>query len=191
MNLDKYRRASPTQNAEDAPKPVGNQPPEVPQLGGSVDSLRQKANRYRSFVHEEAVPVNLVKPDVQLPEVTSDPGTVPPSREPTDQEGAKGKKFKSESSTTARRKQPVRPTTLPKKREASSLTGVKIVYLEDTMREEYIQIAGYLMLTYRVKLTMTAYFCFLHDQAVARQGDETFLATLAQFVKRDADTNTH
>lgn len=191
MDLDKYRRPALTQNEDSSHNALNNQHLQVPPLGNSVDCLRQKANRYRNFVQHEAEPIRSANPDPPLPEGKVTPVDSSPSAEPPKHNQAKGNKFKSDSLPNALGKQPIRPPVSPKKREPSSHTGVKIVYLEEAMREEYMQIAGYLMLKYRVKLTMTAYFCFLHDQAIARQSDETFLATLAQFVKRDAGTSTH
>lgn len=181
MDLDKYRRPAPAQPGEAQATPSDTPPPEAPALGGSAENIRQKANRYHHFVHQEAEPGKPAEPDTSLPGPSPAPAEATSPDQPTT-EVSKGNKFKSDSTP---RKQTVRPPTSPKKREPSPQTGVKIVYLDDTMREEYIQIAGYLMLKHRVKLTMTAYFCFLHDQAVAQQSDETFLNTLAQFVKRD------
>jgi len=182
MDLDKYRRPTPAKSEEDSATPLGRHHPQAPALGGAVDSLRQKANRYRDFVHQEAELAKPAEPDTSSPTSSPTLAEVTPSPDQPTTEVSKGNKFKSDSTP---RKQTVRPPTSPKKREPSPQTGVKIVYLDDAMREEYIQIAGYLMLKHRVKLTMTAYFCFLHDQAVAQQSDETFLNTLAQFVKRD------
>ncbi|WP_461095999.1 hypothetical protein [Spirosoma luteolum] len=190
MDLDKYRRPASTQSEDSSHKSIDNQNLEAPSLGNSVDSLRQKASRYRNFVQYEAEPLRPTEPD---PPVLGAPVTSINSssfEDPPKRNVAKGNKFKSNSPSTTLGRQPIRPPASPKKREPSSQTGVKIVYLEEAMREEYIQIAGYLMLKHRVKLTMAAYFCFLHDQAVAQQSDETFLTTLAQFVKRAGSTTS-
>jgi len=190
MDLDKYRRPASTHSEDSSHKSIDNQSLEAPPLGNSVDSLRQKTNRYRNFVQHEDEPPRPNEPDPPLLGASVTSINSSPSVEPPKRNVAKGKKFKSNSPSNTLNKQPIRPPALPKKREPSSQTGVKIVYLEEAMREEYIQIAGYLMLKHRVKLTMTAYFCFLHDRAVAQQSDETFLTTLAQFVKRVRSTTS-
>ena len=191
MDLDKYRRSAPAQNEESPTKPPDRQHPDAPALSGSAESIRQKANRYHNFVHQDAEPMKPAEPDMSLPGTSPAPTETTSATEPPINEIAKGNRFKSNSAPLTPRKQPVRLPTSPKKREPSPQTGVKIVYLDSVMRDEYIQIAGYLMLKHRVKLTMTAYFCFLHDQAVAQQSDETFLTTLAQFIKRDGGANNY
>lgn len=194
MNLDKYRRtpAVLSENGVSSSDSSRTQPSEAPALGSTADSLLQKASRYRSFVHEEAQ-VNgktvadnspTVAPDLPQRELSS---TTEP---PTASGSAKGNKFKLKPGVPSLPKQASRLPGQAKKREPSPLTGVKIVYLDETMRDEYIQIAGYLMLNYRVRLTMTAYFCFLHDRAVARQSDPAFLDSLVQFAKRTPEPNT-
>lgn len=192
MDLDKYRRTPSSPLDDNSSKPVASQPPEAPSLDSAGDSRRQKATRYRSFVHQESElpkPVKAVKSAVET--VPDPPGEAAIAlTTQRHHEATKGNTFKSGAAPTTSRKQSVRLCAQSKKRKPSSHTGVKLVYVAETMRQEYMQIAGYLMLKYRVKLTMTAYFCFLHDQAVIRQGDESFLATLAQFVKRDTTTST-
>lgn len=190
MDLDKYRRTPPAP-AEELPAPASTPQPQAPALGRSADQVRQQANRYRHFVHPEVATEQPTEAEPPQPAPTSRPVDEPQNTtEPANRTPAKGNTFKSDGNpaTTRQRKQSVPTPTAPKKREPSSQTGIKLVYLEETMREEYIQIAGYLMLKHRVKLTMTAYFCFLHEQAVTQQSDETFLATLAQFVKREGST---
>lgn len=194
MNLDKYRRTTSIQpeNGVSSTDSSPIQPPEAPALGGNAESILQKASRYRSFVYEEtrangqtgADNNPTVAPNLPQRELSSMPGP------PTAPEPAKGNRFKSKPGATSLRKQASRLPGQSKKREPSPLTGVKIVYLDETMRDEYIQIAGYLMLNYRVRLTMTAYFCFLHDQAVTRQSDPAFLDALVQFTKRTPESNT-
>lgn len=163
MDLDKYRRtpAAPTDPA--------------PTLGSPGETLRQKANRYHDFV-DKNVPTELVPSNQTIASTTS--ASHSPKTEPTvgDSSVAKGNKSKSDKRTLPASKR-------LKNQEPASLSGVKIVFLDETMRKQYIQIAGYVMLTYGVKLTMTAYFCFLHEQAVAQQSDETFLNALAQFAQ--------
>ena len=190
MDLDKYRRPAPAQPGEAPATPSDNQTPEAPALGGSAESIRQKANRYHHFVHQEAEPVKLAAPNTLLPGISPAPTDATSATELLTIEVAKGNRFKSDLAPTTPRKHSVRPPTSSKKREPSPQTGVKIVYLDETMREEYIQIAGYLMVKHRIKLTMTAYFCFLHDQAVAQQSNENFLNTLVRFVKRDGGATT-
>ncbi|MGF7218792.1 hypothetical protein GGR92_004971 [Spirosoma lacussanchae] len=147
-------------------------------------SLRQKASRYRTFVHDETQVRVPTAPEPLPP--AEDPTLLPDS--PTGTIPAKGNKFKSKADVSAPRKLTNGLPAPAKNREPSPLTGVKIVYLDETMKAEYIQIAGYLMLHYRIRLTMTAYFCFLHEQAVTSQSDPGFLDALVQFTKRTTDT---
>ncbi|XAZ81929.1 hypothetical protein A6C57_26530 (plasmid) [Fibrella sp. ES10-3-2-2] len=163
MDLDKYRRTPATSTHP------------APTLDSSGEMLRQKANRYHNFVDEHALTESVSAThsvgssinDSQAPEAEPN-GKHPPV--------AKGNKSKSNK----------RPLPAPKRltnQEPASPSGVKIVFLDETMRKQYIQIAGYVMLNYGVKLTMTAYFCFLHEQAVGQQSDQTFLNALAQFAQ--------
>lgn len=163
MDLDKYRRTSapPTDPA--------------PTLGGTGEAFRQKANRYHAFVNDDApseptIPANVPKSPVY------EPAKAKPELPTRDAVAAKGNKLKSN-------KRPLSPPKASTKQEPASQSGVKLVYLDETMRKQYIQIAGYVMLKHGVKLTMTAYFCFLHEQAVAQQSDETFLNAIAQFAQ--------
>ncbi|MBO0931905.1 hypothetical protein [Fibrella aquatilis] len=163
MSLDKYRRT--------APAPTES----APSLDNPGESLRQKADRYHHFVDADipnapTQPVNALEPASKQP-IPSDPDKTTAQLLTT-----KGNKFKSNKPTLPRPKAASR-------KEPTSQSGVKIVFVDETMRDEYIQLAGYLMVKHRIKLTMTAYFCFLHDQAVAQQADETFLNALAQFAQ--------
>ncbi|MBO0939203.1 hypothetical protein J2I47_21790 [Fibrella sp. HMF5335] len=163
MDLDKYRRtpATPTDPA--------------PTLGSSGETLRQKANRYHDFVADN-VPTESV-PTTETTASTSSADQVSKTEiDAGESSSTKGNKYKSNK----------RPLPAPKRltnQEPASLSGVKIVFIDEAMRKQYIQIAGYVMLNYGVKLTMTAYFCFLHEQAVAQQSDQTFLNALAQFTQ--------
>lgn len=163
MSLDKYRRTSPT--------PTDS----APQLGNPGESLRAKASRYHTFVNDDmpdgSVPTPNVPERPQEEQVQAEP-----SGSTEQLPVAKGNKFKSNKLSLPR------PKAVSRK-EPSSQSGVKIVFVDEVMRDEYIQLAGYLMVKHRVKLTMTAYFCFLHDQAVEQQTDETFLNNLAQFAQ--------
>jgi len=151
----------------------------------SAEAVRQKANRYRSHADVENVPViapkNVAEPIDPPEEATAQP-------DQTDSVGsAKGNRFKSKPGAASARKGAGRSLPSAIRKQSTPPTGVKIVFLDETMRDEYLQIAGYLMLNFRVKLTMTAYFCFLHDQAVARQSDPAFLTALAQFARPTID----
>jgi hypothetical protein len=163
MSLDKYRRTPPAPTES------------VPSLGNPGESLRQKADRYHHFVNDDepAAPAQLTN----VPELPPTQQILTDLNESTDQVSpTKGNTFKSNKLALPR------PRAVFRK-EPASQSGVKIVFVDETMRDEYIQLAGYLMVKYRIKLTMTAYFCFLHDQAVAQQADETFLNALAQFAQ--------
>jgi hypothetical protein len=186
MDLDKYRRDTPTtpESTHSGSTPI---PTDAPTLSSSADAARQKSSRYRSYVNtENSTPESNVLSEVQLPaqeladsvEVKAAPNQDVPER-------AKGNKFKSGHNGPKAKKLTVTKPTATRRKEALSLSGVKIVFLDETMREEYILIAGYLMVKYRVKLTMTAYFCFLHELAVNQQTDESFLSNLARFVKSE------
>ena len=184
MSLDKYRRTiqAPTMSTglpNDLPSPTADQ---LPGLGSNPETLLSKANRYRQFV-DTGLDVAFLPPTHMpiVPNQLSD--EVQPTAERQSPPEAKGNRFKSKKEGTSRRKLTVQLPSLNSRKEPTPLTGVKIVYLDETMREEYIQIAGYLMIKHRVKLTMTAYFCFLHDQAVSQQSDESFMNSLAQFVR--------
>jgi hypothetical protein len=186
MDLDKYRRIAgpPTEPPEAGTRTTLS---EVPTLGTSVEDIRQKANRYREYITQDKLPdapaaiVEVSPPATQSPV----PNTESATDEASKHRPTKGNRFKSERGGKPRQKVSVKPPTSARRKEASPLSGVKIVFLDDTMREEYIQIAGYLMVKYRIKLTMTAYFCFLHEQAIAQQSDETFLSALARFAKSE------
>lgn len=186
MALDKYRRIAgpPTEPPEAGARTT---PSEVPTLGTSVEGLRQKANRYRDYITQDKLPdapsalVEVSPPATQSPV----PNTESAPDEASNHRPTKGNTFKSERGAKPGQKVTVKSPTSARRKEASPLSGVKIVFLDDTMREEYIQIAGYLMVKYRIKLTMTAYFCFLHEQAIAQQSDETFLSALARFAKSE------
>lgn len=181
MSLDKYRRTtqtSTTSNGQpnDHPSPTADQ---LPNLGGNPETLLSKANRYRHFADSGLVADS--SQSTNAPAYSGDKVKLTAENESTSE--AKGNKFKSNKEGGSRRKLTAQFPTSMVRKEPTPLTGVKIVFLDETMREEYIQIAGYLMIKHRVKLTMTAYFCFLHDQAVAQQADESFMNALAQFVR--------
>jgi hypothetical protein len=188
MDLDKYRRNTPitSESTSLVAPPV---PPEAPILNGSADAIRQKTSRYRSYVNaENSTPESDVLSEVQIPtqELADSVKAVTNLDVP---EAAKGNKFKSGRSGRTAKKLSVNRLTATRRKEAPSLSGVKIVFLDETMREEYIQIAGYLMVKYRVKLTMTAYFCFLHEMAISQQTDESFLSNLARFAKSESSNS--
>ena len=65
----------------------------------------------------------------------------------------KGNKFKSNKLALPR------PRAIFHK-EPASLYGIKIMFVDKTIRDEYIQLAGYLMVKCRIKMTMTYHFCF-------------------------------
>ncbi len=163
MDLDKYRRtpAPPTDPA--------------PTLGSTGEALRQKANRYHAFVNDD-VPSEPIIPSNVLQLPANEPAEAEVESTVEHVSVAKGNKLKSN-----KRLLPIPKAS--KKQEPASQSGVKLVFLDETMRKQYIQIAGYIMLKHGVKLTMTAYFCFLHEQAVAQQSDETFLNAIAQFAQ--------
>lgn len=183
MDLDKYRR-TPTPPAEPSVTSTNTAVSEAPALGSSVEGIRQKANRYRNYVQDN-VPTNLNTTDAIDPTAPESPtiDKQPVIGEAASPRQTKGNTFKSKQTGQPCQKLTVAHPSSPRRKEPSSLSGVKIVFLDETMREEYIQIAGYLMVKYRVKLTMTAYFCFLHEQAISQQSDETFLTALAQFAR--------
>ncbi len=192
MSLDKYRRATvetshSTKGANDHSSPTAAQ---LPSLGSIPETLLSKANRYRQFADTGLDVASL--PPTHMPVVLNQLGDeVQPTVESESPIEAKGNRFKSKKEGTPRRKFTVQLPSSKSRKEPTPLTGVKIVYLDETMREEYIQIAGYLMIKHRVKLTMTAYFCFLHDQAIAQQSNESFMNSLAQFVRPTVGPNLH
>ncbi len=159
MSLDKYRRtpAAPDESA--------------PALGNPGEVLRQQTNRYHTFVTIDQSETDNVPEPTQAIAVSVEPGTNsehPPS--------PKGNRLKSKKRAVPRPKASAR-------NQPASGSGVKIVFIDETMRDEYIQLAGYLMVKHRIRLTMTAYFCFLHEQAITQQGDDAFLNDLAQFAQ--------
>jgi hypothetical protein len=191
MSLDKYlkpRGSSPTPDAERLP-------------GSDGERLRQKASRYSDYAGHPASPIETesVLPITEQTETHNikthnadyevDTEEVPTSIPIPNT--AKGNRFKS----APKRANP--PKSLPSSGKASkksvsvkgltTTTGIKLVFVDEGMKAEYMQIAGYLMLYHRVKLTMTAYFCFLHQQATARQSDKQFMADLAHFITPPAD----
>ncbi|CCH03541.1 hypothetical protein FAES_pFAES01047 (plasmid) [Fibrella aestuarina BUZ 2] len=184
MDLDKYRRNTPI-TSESTSSVAPSVPPEAPILNGSADAIRQKTSRYRSYVNAEN---STPESEVQIPtqELADSVKAVTNLDVP---EAAKGNKFKSGRNGRIAKKLSVNRPTATRRKEAPSLSGVKIVFLDETMREEYIQIAGYLMVKYRVKLTMTAYFCFLHEIAISQQTDESFLSNLARFAKSESSNS--
>ena len=192
MSLDKYRRASvetphSTEGANDHSSPTANQ---LPGLGSNPETLLSKANRYRQFADTDLA-VESPQPTNVLIAADCSRDLEKQTAESESLSEAKGNKFKSKKEGTSRRKLTAQFPFSNSRKEPTPLTGVKIVFLDETMREEYIQIAGYLMIKHRVKLTMTAYFCFLHDQAVAQQSDESFINSLAQFVRPIVGTTLH
>lgn len=192
MSLDKYRRTIQTSTLStglpnERPSPSADQ---LPGLGSNPETLLSKANRYRQFADIDLGDASLqltnalIAPDYSADEVKPIAKCELPNE-------AKGNKFKSKKEGTSRRKLTVQLPSSGRRKEPTPLTGVKIAYLDETMREEYIQIAGYLMIRHRVKLTMTAYFCFLHDQAIAQRSDESFMNSLAQFVRPTVGPTPH
>lgn len=188
MDLEKYRRPAPT-SADSANIAQGHPShtlTDAPPLGNSADAIRHKTDRYRSYAGTDSSSASMATSN--LPELTEDRNANQHQAiETASDTSAKGNRFKSERNATTAQKKPMRPLAPAKRKGPSPQTGVKIVFLDEAMRDEYIQIAGYLMLRFRVKLTMTAYFCFLHDQAVAQQSDDSFMTSLAQFVKPNLD----
>lgn len=183
MDLDQYRR-TPGPPTEPSKANLNAATSEAPALGNSVEGIRQKANRYRNYIQEDVANFSAGTDALELSSLQSPNENIQSTADAiASASQKKGKPFKSKQTRQPRQKLTVPPPSSPRRKEPSPLSGVKIVFLDETMREEYIQIAGYLMVRHRVKLTMTAYFCFLHDQAIAQQSNETFLTALAQFAK--------
>ncbi len=181
MSLDKYlkpKSPSPTPDMETLP-------------GNDGERLRQKASRYTDYAglpasSIEAKPEPLSTEPIEPYTSDNEPDVTRISTLGPALSNAKGNRFKS---IPSRKNPPLsRPAGLKASQKSglangpAPATGIKLVFVDETMKAEYMQMAGYLMLYHRVKLTMTAYFCFLHQQAVARQTDKNFMAELAQFV---------